>query len=121
MATELNIFDFTDRSDLAQDLNDGLANTGNFVDTLLGNDTLEGAGGDIGLNNSGIIDTGKGDDSINADATTDVSVSDAFSGEIIGNGINNDGSIDTGKGDDSITADATIGVNVSGISLRSCT
>ena len=66
MPTELNTFNFTNRSDLAQDLNDGLANTGNFVNTLPGNDTLEGAGGNFGLNNSGTIETGNGDDTIEA-------------------------------------------------------
>ena len=89
MATDLTSFNFTRGSDLARDLNDGLFNNGN-VDTLLGSDTLEGAGGNIGIRNNGTIKTDRGNDDI--------------SGTGDRNGIRNDGTIYAGSGNDTLTA-----------------
>ena len=80
MATDLTTFDFTSGSDLAQDLNDSLINTGD-VNTLGGRDTLEGTATTTGIINTtdSTINTSVGDDSITS--------SSVFSGGEIGDGI----------------------------------
>ena len=97
MATDLTTFNFTLLSDTAEDLNDGLFNNGT-VNTLLGNDTIAGAGGDIGLDNTGTINTGFFIPIPFFDRDTITGEGELF-------GIQNDnGTIVTGFGNDNITA-----------------
>ncbi len=93
MATDLTSFNFTRRSDLARDLNDGLFNNSN-VNTLQGNDTVEGAGTNIGILNDGRIDTSTGNDSVEGRGKD--------SNGILNNGRIDTGRIDLGRGSDTI-------------------
>jgi hypothetical protein len=113
MANLATDFTFTNGSDFAIDLDDGIFNENTQVDTLNGNDTILGSGGYTGIQNNGEINTGRGNDLIIGqgngngiyldNSSTTLNTGDgsdliaAYAGDV-GYGIFNYGTIDTGRG-----------------------
>jgi hypothetical protein len=91
MAIELSTQTFSNKADIIprsgtkQIINNGIANT------LDGNDIIIGTGGNTGIRNNATINTGEGGDTITA------------VGNNIGNGLDNGGTINTDVGNDRIT------------------
>ena len=94
MARDLGRFQFTENSDNATSSQGWSVSCGEIINTLAGDDKIEGFNNETpGINNEGKIYTGNGDDKIIA--------------ESISSAIFNKGLIDTGYGSDTIIAKGT--------------